>query len=95
MTGQRAIQQVGPRHCGAKQITDTTPTTVLHPGSAQVIYRSSLFMPTNKALKSAVLGATPNHTHTGTGGARLKESCSSRAKSEDQGAHTHHVISWY
>ena len=51
MTGQRAIQQVGPRPCVAKQSTGTTSTTVLHPGprSAQVIYRSSVFMPTNKA----------------------------------------------
>ena len=51
MTGQRAIQQVSPRPCAAKQITGTTPTAVLHPEprSAQVIYRSSVFMPTNKA----------------------------------------------
>ena len=70
MTGQRAIPQVGPRPCGAKQITGTTPTAVLHPGprSAQVIYKSSVFMPTNKAKhgKGTEVSRTHTHTHTHT-----------------------------
>ena len=71
MMGQRAIQQVGLRPCVAKQITSTTPIAVLHPGPrlAQVIYRSSVFMPTNKAkwgkgTEVSRIGCHPPITHT-------------------------------
>ena len=79
MTKQGAIQQFGPQPCGAKQITEPTHPAALHhrPRTAQGIYRSSVFIPTNKTGEGTEMSRigchhpithTHTHTHTEIGG---------------------------